>query len=189
MKRSTMLAALVPLVLLPTCAVVHELGHLSVAKAYGYRTQLLPAKAIYFYSNEPGANRRLAFLIAGPVVDVLQVATGLTILLCMRMHEDKQRKLIYWVAMVFASISMKWVATPLGAYFVRSNDEAQISALLGWHRMSLPFVVMLLGIPIMVYIVRQHLKQGSFMQLAIAPSFGILGGGIWVKVLGPMLLN
>ena len=189
MKRHLMLAAMVSFILLPTCIFVHELGHFAVASSHGWEPQMFPAKVSFHYDQEPGKLPRVLFLAAGPIVDILQVTTGILILILLRRQASESRGIIYWTGFVLAFVSVKWVLTPLIAFLMPTNDEIQISALLGWHPMLLPVLVMLLGIPAVTYVFKQHLKHGTILSLLFVPLFGGLGVGVWTQLLGPRILN
>ena len=90
---------------------------------------------------------------------------------------------------MLAFVSIKWALTPVFAHFIPSNDETQISTLLGWHAMMLPFLVMIPGLLILTFLVKQHLKRSSWLPLTLVPVCGGLGAGTWVDVLGPLILG
>lgn len=182
------MAAVVSLVVLPICIFVHELGHFFVAVAYEWQAKLSPAQVTY--SDENVANiQRLYFLAAGPLIDVLQITTGLAILIWLRNQDSDQRGVLYWIGAVLTFVSIKWLLTPIAAEFMPMNDEVQISSLLGWNPMVLPFLVMSLGVIVLAFLVKQHIRSGSIYQLAFLPIFGFLGAGAWMKVVGPLILN
>ena len=188
MKRHLILSAMVAFVLLPSCIFVHELGHFAVTK-YGWEPRMLPAQVSFHLDHEPGTCARVMFSGAGPIIDVFQVATGLLILILLRRRDNEGRGILYWLGVVLAFVSVKWMLTPLIASFMPANDEIQISRLLGWHPMVLPLLVMLLGIPVAAFVFKQHLRHGSLVSLLFVPLFGFLGAGVWTQLLGPQIFN
>lgn len=188
MGRQIAIASIVAFFLLPICCFVHELGHYFVAKSYGWTTTLMPAQVTYKLDNQTEL-QRIAFLLGGPIVDILQIGTGCVILYALRSNSSRSRNLLYWVGMVCSFVCVKWLMTPVFAAFVPMNDELQISQLLGWHPMLLPIMVMLLSIPILTYVIRQHTRHASWLPLACIPVFGFTGGALWVTLIGPMLLS
>ena len=189
MKRQMILSALVAFILLPTCIFVHELGHFAVAKSHGWNPRIFPAFVSYHLDHDPGNFPKILFLTAGPFVDVCQVVIGILILYTLRQRDSDSRGTLYWSGVVLAFVSIKWMLTPLIAYFVPSNDEIQISTLLGWHPMLLPIIVMLIGIPVVVSFFKQHLRHGKIAPLLMVPLFGFLGAGVWTQLLGPQILR
>lgn len=180
---------MVAFVLLPFCIFVHELGHFAVAKSYGWEPRMLPAKVIFHFDQEPGTRARVLFLGAGPIIDICQVSTGLLILILLRRRDSEGRGIFYWSGVVLAFVSAKWMLTPLIASFMPSNDELQISKLIGWHAMALPVLVMLLGIPVVAFVFKQHLRHGKMVPLLFVPLFGFLGAGVWTQLLGPLIFK
>ena len=189
MKRHMIHSAMVAFILLPSCIFVHELGHFSVAKSYGWEPQMFPARVSFHLDHDPGKLPRVLFLVAGPIIDICQVATGVLILILLRRRDSEGRGILYWSGVVLAFVSVKWVLTPLIAFFVPANDEIQISEIVGWPPMLLPVLVMLLGVPVVVFVFKQHLRQGTVIPLLFVPLFGFLGAGVWTQLLGPQILN
>ena len=182
-------AAMVAFVLLPTCIFVHELGHFAVANGYGWNPQMFPARVSYHLADDPGTTARVGFLVAGPIVDLCQVAIGLVVLILLGRKQGEGRGVVYWVGVVLSFVSVKWTLTPFIAAFNPANDEIQIASLLGWHPMLLPILVMFLGLPVLIYVFRQHLRAGGLVSLLLVPLFGFLGAAVWTQWLGPKILN
>lgn len=187
MKRQWVVAACVSLIGLPLCIFTHELGHFAVAKLYGWPTELHPAKVVYF--SNPAVLPRILFLAAGPMVDLLQLASGVATLRWLHRSKHAPSGLIYWMGLVLSFVSVKWLITPFFAYFIPMNDERQISSLLGLPSMLLPCAVAVPGAIAMFFLIRQHRKHHPLASLTIVPLAGILGAGVWINLIGPLLLK
>ncbi len=187
--RQMSVAAIVSFILLPTCIFVHELGHYSVARTYGWRAKMFPAYVSFHYDKEQPTSARVMFLIAGPAIDFLQIAAGLSILVLVSQRIGKARGLLYWVGVTLAGCSLKWAVTPLIALYVPASDELQISTVVGWYPMLLPVLVMLPGVAVVTHVTRQHLKHGTLFELLCVPLSGFLGAGAWTQLIGPQIFN
>ncbi|MCA8999825.1 MAG: hypothetical protein KDA80_22710 [Planctomycetaceae bacterium] len=186
-NRPLLLAAFVSFLGLPACIFVHELGHYAVARAYGWQTTLFPAMVTY--TGNPDRNPRLLFLLAGPLIDLLQIGSGIAILWRFRHRRDRERLAFYWVGVILTFVSVKWVLTPLIAPFHTWNDERQISTLIGCPPMVLPGLVLIPGLICLSFLIRQHLRHGAIHSLVLIPAGGLSGAGLWINLLGPWLLG
>lgn len=189
MLKQLCLASLAAFIVPPMCIFTHELGHYAVALSYGWEAKLMPAMVRF---QAPGLTdfQRILFGAGGPMVDVLQFTTGFLILFICRNDPAKSSRLFYWMGVALASVVGKWFMAPIFAIAMPTiNDEAQISSLLGWPRMLLPIAVMLLSIPMLFVLVKQHLRDGSWFPLCCIPVVGLLGAAAWIMFIGPLLLN
>lgn len=179
-------AAAVAFFALPACIFVHELGHLSVAAANGWERKLFATRVVY-YEREITDAQRLLFLAAGPLIDVLQMATGLLILRRLAKSPEPGRRPLFWFGTVLAFVSFKWLLTPVFALSVPGNDERQISEIIGLHTMALPALTGLAGAVLTAVLIRTQARTRTLWPLTMVLVFGGLGAATWEKALGPLL--
>ncbi len=62
-----------------------------------------------------------------------------------------------------------------------------MSERLGMNRWTIPLITMAVGIPIAVYVIKQHCDQRTVGLLALGFLAAFCGAGLWDTVVGPWL--
>jgi hypothetical protein len=156
-KRGLAVALLMAF-LFPMGIMIHECGHFLAGKALGWNVTFSATSVGYSYTVEPPLGSRLLFLAAGIVCDVAFVTAGLFWLSRQCRQSQRVGGPKFWIATTLTIFSVRWSLAPLFVAIGKS-DEGFMSELLGMNRWTIPLITMAVGIPIAVYVIKQHCDQ------------------------------
>lgn len=192
------------LLFLPMAAVgtlLHEAGHLTVAAALGYETELHYGSVTWW---DPGGSEPAAhafyITLAGPLQTILFGTVGLGLLF--RRRREAALGARGWAALLLALFWSRQVfnAGKILLGYVRggewargggwpATDEVELAEYLGWPALSLAFGSAALGLAVCSWVVFGLVPRASRRAVLLGGGLGSLAGfAIWYGVLGPRLL-
>jgi len=176
----------------------HELGHISVARYFGFETRLSFAHMEW---NDEGSSAFHQFWIAagGPIQTMLFGTIGLLLLIKRKASiRLKGFQNIDWLLLflgLFWSREIFNLSVRLGSYALGidelpfGGDEAFLSESNGLYSGTFPIIFGILGLLICCYLTLVLLAKNERLNFFIATAFGFPSGYlIWMDWLGPMLL-
>jgi hypothetical protein len=172
----------------PAAILLHECGHFIVAKAFGLGPQLHFGFTTLDRTSGPIALS--AITAGGPCVTALMVTGGLVWLWRSR-REHPLEPVTYagWCATLLVFCSARWLRFSTGALAMAlPNDEAVISASIGFPKWALPYALVSLAFCAVLAATCLHPRSRRLAPLSSA-MFGLcLGAVLWLKLAGPRLL-
>ena len=171
----------------PVAILLHECGHYMTAAALGLAPHLHFA---YTTTNYPGTPYTIGLVTAGgPTATALIVIVGFFWLWHLR-HDRLQAPVTptEWFATFLVLCAARWLRGSIGGLHGEPNDEARLSASMGFPQWLLPYLLIPVALAALIAAVRLH-PRGSrlapFGSAVLGICFGVV---LWLKVIGPRLL-
>jgi hypothetical protein len=195
----------------------HELGHIALARGFGYETvlhygsmaynykgfnedQVLLGKSVIIEKEQDKITKEMQTLwitLGGPIQTILTSIIGLLILWYRKSKDKFSFKLLDWIGVFLSLFILRDVFNFVMAsykylFFNRSSfhgDEFRISRYLGFNEWLIPSITLLIGIVISIYIIFKVIPfRYRFSFIISGLAGGILGFSLWFGFLGSLFL-
>ena len=194
----------VPMVAIGT--LLHEAGHIGVAKALGYETRLRFDSMTYFdpsqsirddteVEREREGRRELLVSIGGPAQSMLTGTIGLLLLWRLRRRasgpDGNESSGRLWGATLLALFWTRPVFNGLAGFLKAGelrSDEIKIARYLDWPVWSVAAATGVMGLMACLWVVHLQPAEQRIQLLVGGPIGGLIGFAVWFWWLGPLLL-
>lgn len=196
--RSMSIVFLGFIMIVPIGTIAHEFGHILMATAFGFETELFYASSVHYGESSVAINPEwIEFLIdlAGPLSTIIVSLIGLFLLnRCKSIHKIGFDHVPFYTLLVlllclFLSREIFIFLSIIMGKGYMNTDEFKIAEFIALDPGLFSAVIAMFAFSVCTYSVLKLVKQNFlpwFLLSGIAGS--ILGFFIWMHVLGPVLL-
>jgi hypothetical protein len=189
--RRFMAPFLIGLPLAPLFMVLHEGAHYLAAAGLGFHPELHFARVSYHLAATPAPWVEASISAAGPAVQALLAGGAL-----LWLHRRRRRRRrdpatsLDWLVTWLALNAGRWPAGGMARTFIGTAlvDEVIVATALGLPPWLVLSLLALLALGALVATVRLHPPGWRVLPFGCAILGGVLGGNLWLRLIGPRLL-
>ena len=175
------------LLISPLFIVLHELGHYLAGRSLGWTANVRYQETQLTRTEQATPRDEILVTSSGPMVSAFLAAIGFIWLRASRLSRlDSIPTPADWLATTMLVMNVaRWLRCFIG---LPSNDENWLSRATGLPGWLLPFCLGAVAIVALIATVRLHPRGSRLVPFLCLAAGGVVGSGLWLTVLGPVLL-